>query len=187
MDMTTRNDNILLREPKPTDGARLHSLIAACPPLDENSVYCNLLQCSHFAATTVVAERNGALVGAISGYLLPERPDTLFIWQVAVSEQARGAGLAVRMLDHIVQRDYCAGVSYMETTVTGDNEASWAMFQRFASNWGAQLARSVCFDRAEHFQGHHDTEFLARIGPLQRPDASRAKSAITLVKEKMRA
>ena len=106
---------------------------------------------------------------------------------MAVSPAARGEGLASRMLDHIVERDYCAGVAYMETTVTEDNKASWAMFERFASNWGAPLERSVGFDREAHFQGSHDSEILARIGPLQRPENSRAESAPADTNEKVKA
>ncbi len=166
--MNESKADLCLREPRSEDGAALHALIEACPPLDLNSVYCYLLQCSHFAATSVVAERDGELVGAITGYLPPAQPDTLFIWQVAVSDKARGEGLARRMLNHIVDRDACAAVSFMNTTVTEDNAASWALFESFARGRDAALERSVMFDRESHFRGAHDTEFLARIGPFQR-------------------
>ncbi|TGD73025.1 diaminobutyrate acetyltransferase [Mangrovimicrobium sediminis] len=179
MDVNSAKHTVVLRQPRPEDGAALHALIAACPPLDENSMYCNLLQCTHFAATTVVAERDGELVGAISGYLPPASPDTLFIWQVAVSAQARGEGLARRMLNHIVERESCAGVRFMETTVTDDNAASWALFESFAHHWHAPLQRSVMFERSAHFGDSHDTEFLARIGPLQRPATGWSDSART--------
>ncbi len=161
-----RDPGIALRRPRPADGPALHTLVADCPPLDGNSVYCNLLQCTHFAATSVVALDGTGLVGAVTGYLPPGRGDTLFIWQVAVGERARGKGLAGRMLDHIVRRDACAGVRWLETTITGRNAASWALFERFADSREATLERSVMFDRARHFGGAHPTEFLARIGPL---------------------
>src|SRR5690606_15860277 len=70
---------IRLRRPRAADGAALFDLIAACPPLDLNSRYCNLLHCTHFADTSVAAERDGVLVGFISGYLPPRRSDTLFV------------------------------------------------------------------------------------------------------------
>lgn len=168
MNANSDKGELTLREPRPQDGAALHQLIEACPPLDLNSVYCYLLQCTHFSATSVVVERKGELVGAITGYLPPAQPDTLFIWQVAVSDKARGEGLARRMLNHIVDRDACDGVSFMETTVTDDNKASWALFESFARHRDAALERSVMFDREEHFRNAHDTEFLARIGPFQR-------------------
>src|SRR3546814_7919148 len=85
-------DDFRFRMPKAEDGAAISKLIAACPPLDRNSAYCNLLQCSHFADTCIVAERDGYIAGWISGYRPPSEPDRFFIWQVAVSETARGAG-----------------------------------------------------------------------------------------------
>ena len=89
--------DLRFRAPKSTDGAQVHQLIENCPPLDTNSMYCNLVQCTHFADTSVAVTLDDEMVGFISGHLIPERPDTLFIWQVAVSKKARGQGLAGRM------------------------------------------------------------------------------------------
>jgi len=130
---------INLRAPAAEDGAAVYELIAQCPPLDTNSMYCNLLQCSHFAETGVAAEKDGDLVGFISGYIPPQQPETVFVWQVAVHEKGRGQGLAKRMLKEIVGRDACKNVTHMETTITADNEASWALFRSFARDMGAEL------------------------------------------------
>lgn len=156
----------LLRRPVSEDGADVHRLISRCPPLDENSIYCNLLQASHFADTSVAAEVDGELAGFVSGYLIPERPDTLFIWQVAVAEAGRGQGLAGRMIREILRRPACAQVRYLETTITPDNEASWALFRGLARKLDTQCAESVMFDRERHFRGRHDSEMLLRIGPF---------------------
>jgi L-2,4-diaminobutyric acid acetyltransferase len=158
--------DILLRVPTREDGRAAHQLIGCCPPLDTNSMYCNLLQCSHFAETSVAAQMGGELVGFVSGYIIPGRDDTLFIWQVAVGEKARGRGLASRMLDHIAGRERCRDVSYLETTITEDNKASWALFTRFAERRGAELDSSVMFDEQLHFGGEHASEMLVRIGPF---------------------
>ena len=167
----------MLRQPHARDGRALHKLVNTCPPLDENSVYCNLLQCTHFASTSVVGEMEGQLVCAISAYLVPGREDTLFVWQVAVAENARGQGVAGRMLDHILARPACSEVCYLETTVTDSNRASWALFEGFARRVEAQLQRSPLFEQQQHFAGEHETEVLARIGPL--PKSSKRSSATT--------
>ncbi|MFT5722059.1 MAG: L-2,4-diaminobutyric acid acetyltransferase [Motiliproteus sp.] len=155
-----------LSVPLSTDGHAVHQLIASCPPLDQNSMYCNLLQATHFASTSVSAKRGGELVGFISGYALPERPDTLFIWQVAVDESARGCGLALSMLQHILQRPHCSEIHALETSITASNQASWALFRRLASNLNAQVEESILFDHVDHFRGIHDTEALVHIGPF---------------------
>ena len=155
-----------MRAPEATDGASLHRLIRSCPPLDENSMYCNLLQCTHFAATSVIGEMDNQLVSAISGYLLPGRPDTLFVWQVAVGESARGQGLGRRMLNHLLARPACAAVTHLETTVTESNRESWGMFEGFAGRLNAPIVRRALFEEQTHFAGEHESEVLARIGPL---------------------
>ena len=167
--------DVLLRRPNATDGVRVSNLIASCPPLDQNSMYCNLLQCTDFSDTCVLAEMDGDTVGWISGYYPPREPETLFIWQVAVHERARGLGLAGSMLLELVERESRDGVSYLKTTVTPDNEASRRLFRSFAARTGAPLRETAGFDAKEHFDGRHASERLITIGPL-RP-ARRAQSA----------
>src|SRR3546814_20531176 len=63
---------VVLRRPTDGDGYNLHQLVARCQPLDTNSCYGNLLQCSDFADTAIAAENaQGELVGFISGYRPP--------------------------------------------------------------------------------------------------------------------
>ncbi len=157
---------IELRVPVLEDGMSVFRLIERCPPLDQNSSYCNILQCGHFAQTSVAAEMEGELVGFISGYQVPERPGTLFVWQVAVDERARGQGLASRMLMHILHRPECADICYIETTITDDNTASWALFKRLANKLSAQLKSSHWLDKTIHFDDQHDSESLVCIGPF---------------------
>lgn len=159
---------IVLREPEDIHGCDVFNLIASCPPLDQNSMYCNLLQCKHFSSTSVVAlnQDTQEVLGFISGYIKPSNSDTLFIWQVAVSEKARGEGLAKKMLINILSRDTERQLSYIETTITDHNPGSWALFGSIARMLNTQLVRSELFTKELHFQGSHDTENLVRIGPF---------------------
>ncbi|HUH38777.1 MAG TPA: diaminobutyrate acetyltransferase [Spongiibacteraceae bacterium] len=162
--------DITLRAPVAEDGPAVTALIANCPPLDPNSAYCNLLQCSHFADTAIAATAaDGQLLGFISGYRIPARPDTLFVWQVAVSSAARGQGLGRRMLRGLIERLHGDGIRFVETTITADNDASWALFRGFARSVGADIAESTQFDRERHFNGQHASEQLLRIGPITGP------------------
>lgn len=154
---------ITLRKPEDADGSAVWSLIRECKPLDENSMYCNLIQCDHFRDTCVLAELDGEVVGWVSGYLLPDDPQTLFVWQVAVSENARGQGLGQRMLSELLDRDICADVQRIQTTITQDNDASWALFTRFAGRADADVGTEAHFKRDEHFEGKHDTEYMVTI------------------------
>ncbi|WP_127144223.1 diaminobutyrate acetyltransferase [Pelagibacterium montanilacus] len=169
---STRTDNakakITIRAPRRDDGARVWQLIQDTTSLDDNSMYCNLLQCSHFASTCAIAEIDGEVVGWLSGYIPPETPDTFFVWQVCVAEAARGRGLAKRLISAVLARSVCAEVTRVQSTITKDNKPSWALFGSIAETLEAELARKPHFVREEHFAGQHDTEFLVTIGPFER-------------------
>ena len=152
-----------LRKPLATDGAEIWELVRSCKPLDENSLYCNLLQTDHFRDTCVVAEFGGEIVGWVSGYVLPCEPETFFVWQVAVSEAARGMGLGLSMLAHLIDRPECEGVSRLQTTITADNEPSWALFRKFARNEGVKMNVQAYYTQALHFRERHQTEYMVSI------------------------
>ncbi|TVP88185.1 MAG: diaminobutyrate acetyltransferase [Pseudomonadaceae bacterium] len=157
-----------MRTPQATDGYALSQLVERCKPLDTNSVYCNLLQCSDFADTAIAAVADdGDLVGFISGYRPPSRPETLFVWQVAVDSRMRGQGLALKMLLALVERLRSHGVTHMETTITPDNEASQALFKKAFRLLDAEYSTEVKFARDAHFNGLHDDEVVYRAGPFK--------------------
>lgn len=160
--------NIVFRAPTSDDGAAVWRLVRDSGALDENSLYCNLLQCDHFADTCLLAEAageaDGDILGWVSGYIPPKEPDTLFIWQVGVAEAARGQGLAGRLLTGLIDRPACRDVTRLKTTITRDNAASWALFRRFAARMDAPLGAVAHFTRADHFDGRHATEYMVTIG-----------------------
>ncbi len=167
---------VSFRRPTAEDGYVLNRLVAASPPLDPNSVYCNLLQCTHFRDTSLVAEQAGRLVGFVSGYVLPAQPDTLFIWQIVLDESVRGQGLARRMLHALLSRLSSQPVRFIETTITPGNESSWGLFRRFAEDLACDLNTRLLFERDRHFGGEHPDEELLRLGPLANSLASEPRN-----------
>jgi L-2,4-diaminobutyric acid acetyltransferase len=159
---------IHFRLPRPEDGVALHTLIAACPPLDTNSVYCNLLQCTHFSETALAAETaQGELIGFISGYRPPMRLDTLFVWQVALHPKYRGQGIAQAMLQALVERTQRdLGIAFIETTISPGNLPSEGLFASFFATWQLETTRTLLFSRKTHFADQHEDEVLWRAGPL---------------------
>lgn len=160
------------RRPTHQDGPALFQLIKSCPPLDQNSRYCNLLQCSHFAETSALALDRANVLAAATGYIVPDKPDTLFIWQIAVNEALRGQRVAKRLIDSILDRPVCENVRFIETTITESNQASWSVFRKIAEHFGVTLSSSPLFDEQDHFDGEQDSEQLVRIGPITFPHHS---------------
>jgi L-2,4-diaminobutyric acid acetyltransferase len=171
---TPRTRRPRLRKPNATDGADIWTLVKTCTPLDENSMYCNLIQADHFCDTCVVADLDGQIVGWTSGHKIPNTQE-LFVWQVAVHPKARGMGLGRRMLSELIGRDACRDATHLKTTITKDNDASWALFSAFARAIGGDQNEAPHFERHTHFNDHHDTEHMVTI-TLPAPDA-RAQAA----------
>jgi len=163
---TLRADRVSLRKPVPEDGLSLHALVAASPPLDANSSYCNLLQCSYFADTAIAADVDNQLAGFVSGFWSQRTPQTLFVWQIVVGESWRGQRLAQRMLSALVERLSSHSLRFIETTITPDNQTSWKVFERLAQALNAPLVADTLFDKDRHFRGQHPDEVLVRIGPI---------------------
>jgi L-2,4-diaminobutyric acid acetyltransferase len=173
MDALTRepvvDGKVRLRQPGRRDGRLLHELVAACPPLDLNSCYAYLLLCEHHAQTSVIAERNGAVVGAITAYVPPLEPDTLFIWQVAVATEMRRQKMGTRMLQHLLQHCMAAhGLRWLATSINRGNHASHELFTRFARRHGVAYTRTTLFSATDFGDSGHEEECLYKIGPWDR-------------------
>ncbi|MCC5849552.1 MAG: diaminobutyrate acetyltransferase [Verrucomicrobia bacterium] len=161
---------IQFREPRLEDGAKVYALIRACPPLDVNSAYAYFLLSDHFRHTTVVAESEGKLVGCITAYLRQDQPDVLFVWQVAVHADARGQGLAKRMLNEVANRPAAAKAKWMETTISPSNAPSRRLFASWAESRKIGIEEKTYLE-PEHFapagdDAAHEAECLFRMGPL---------------------
>lgn len=156
---------ITTRRPTADDGLAVAALVRDTGVLDVNSTYMYCLVLEHFGATSIVAELDGAIVGFVTAYRLPASPDVLFVWQVGVSEAARGQGLAKRMLTELLERD--DAVCWMHTTVAPDNEPSGRLFRSLARSLDTDLVTGRGFQSAQLGDGHPD-EPLYRIGPIQR-------------------
>ncbi|MFF3571335.1 diaminobutyrate acetyltransferase [Nocardia jiangxiensis] len=160
------DSSVVIRSPRIGDGAAMWQIAVDSQVLDANSSYAYLLWCRDFGSTSVVAEIDGDIAGFVTGYLRPEAPEVVFVWQVAVNHAFRGRGVGVAMLDHLVNAAAEQGISTLETTVSPDNEASVAMFASLARRRGAEMSRESLF-APEDFPDGHEPEDLYRISPLQ--------------------
>lgn len=158
--------SVTFHKPTLADAADIHTLINRCPPLDVNSLYLYLLLCQHHSGTCVVVKRGNEVVGYVSGYIPPQQPDVLFIWQVAVDETARGQGLAGRMLAEVLDRPENKQAKFIETTISPSNEASQALFKRFAEKRNTDCTQELLFKKQHFGKEAHEEEVLFRIGPF---------------------
>ncbi len=155
----------VMRAPRVGDAAQIWRIAKDSQVLDTNSSYAYLLWCRDFTGTSVVAEVDGRVVGFVIGYLRPEAPDTVFVWQVAVEQAQQGLGTGTALIQHLLDTVAPHGVSVLETTIAPDNPGSIAMFSSVARRRGAQITKAPMFD-PEMFPDSHEAEELYRIAPI---------------------
>ncbi|WP_181690373.1 diaminobutyrate acetyltransferase [Streptomyces sp. NBRC 110611] len=157
-----------LDTPRVADGAAIWRIARDSKALDLNSSYSYLLWCRDFAATSVVArDGEGEPAAFLTGYVRPERPETLVVWQIAVDDAHRGKGLAAALLDELTLRALDKlDIRFVETTITPGNAASNRLFASFAERHSVPVRREVLFDAGLFPEQGHEPEVLHLIGPF---------------------
>lgn len=132
-----------------------------------NSSYSYLMWCEIFSDSSIVVEKDGDIVGFISGFINPKTPDRLFIWQVAVDELQRGNGLGTRMLYQLLDREEHQDVRYVEATVSPSNIPSQHLFLGLAKKLDTECSISNYFLSIDFPRTGHENEQLYKIGPVK--------------------
>lgn len=160
-------DGVAVRPALEDEGALLWELARDAGGVDLNSPYAYMMTCRNFAGTCVVGEIYGKPAGFVTAHRVQGRPDTVFVWQVAVLPDCRGFGIAKRMLDALMELPACAGARKLEATVTSSNTASEKLFRSFAKARGAELVVGAGFLEDDFpAQDRHEAERLFTIQPV---------------------
>jgi L-2,4-diaminobutyric acid acetyltransferase len=163
---STTGRRIAMRKPSEADGAAMWRLARDSGVLELNSAYAYLMCGKFFADTCVIAEAEGEAVGFVTAFRPPARPDTVFVWQIAVSQSQRGQGIGSRMIRELLRRDACRNTRYLEATVSPSNAASAALFRKAAEELKTGCEVRECFP-ARLFPGSvHEPEWTFCIGPI---------------------
>ncbi|WP_444685521.1 diaminobutyrate acetyltransferase [Alkalicoccus luteus] len=154
-----------LEQPSKEDGQGMYNL-AKKTSLDLNSAYKYIMMAEYFSETCVVARENDEVVGFITGFIQPEHPDTVFVWQVGVDSSQRGKGVAYKMLDELLSRDAAKDVKYLEATITKDNVASQSLFKKLAKTEDTSFEVRETFPADVFPEEDGKAEYTYRIGPF---------------------
>jgi len=157
---------LFFRTPVVNDAPAVHALLVRCGGMDINSRQSYLLLCEHFASTCVIGEQDGHIVAFISSYILPERHDTLFVWQLAVDQDLRGQGVAKKLFRHLLSRRNLKRIRYVEAMVNPSNKVARPLFQALAKECHCEMDGLMVFPAEMFGGGDHDKEYLIRVGPI---------------------
>ena len=160
------NSSFLLRKPDKNDSKEIFQLIKSVGTLDLNSQYLYLLQTTHFQNTCSVAIYNKKIVGFVSGYIIPDDKETLFIWQVAVSNEVRGQNLAMKIILDIFNKNNTSNnIKYILSTVSPSNKASQRVFEKIANKLNTKIENKTLFSIDDFFDADEE-EIQYLIGPI---------------------
>ncbi|WP_282939983.1 diaminobutyrate acetyltransferase [Paenibacillus sp. RC67] len=158
---------IRYRKPVQEDGRHVWKLVKQTETLDVNSVYCYILLCDYFKDSCIVAEDEDGIVGFVSAFRTPEKPELLFIWQIAVAPDKQRRGIGKKLLSELLLAECCRGIRYLETTISPSNLASRGLFLELAQQRGLECRLSQGYPASSFPQEHHhEEEILFCIGPI---------------------
>ena len=157
-----------MRRPIEKDGIAIWELIKGTAVLDLNSPYSYLMLCRYFNKTCVVSELDNRIVGFVSGFLLPESPDVLFIWQVAVHKENLRHGLALAMLKYVIAKHSAKPVRFVKMTVNPTNKAAHKLYRQLAAELKTNIKETEGFPSCLFPGSNHEKEVMLTIGPLEK-------------------
>lgn len=159
-------EEIVFRTPNEDDGSEMFRIVKESKALDVNSSYSYLMWSKYFNKTSIIAECDDKVIGFVSGFLQPESPNTLFVWQVAVDKELRGKGLATKLIVQLLNKLDEEKVRFLEATVTPSNIASSKLFKGLATRYETGCTIFECFSEDQFPEPSHEAELTYRIGPL---------------------
>ncbi|GAA6162613.1 hypothetical protein NBRC116590_03170 [Pelagimonas sp. KU-00592-HH] len=154
-----------LRAPQPEDGERVAMLTKDGRKQVFGELLGELSDFEQFMHTSIVAEVDGEVVGAVLAYIPPFAPETLNILQVVIHENEVNKGLGSLMLGQLMRREVCAEVGRVETTISSDDEVTWALFRRFARWQRSRMEIALFFTQAlqPHRRHENDNQVTIRL------------------------
>jgi L-2,4-diaminobutyric acid acetyltransferase len=158
-------DPVILRQPVSSDSQAMREIAQDSQVLSVNSTYYYALLARHFQGTCLVAETEGRVCGYVTGYCLPDQPDTLFVWQVGVTRAWQGKGLGKKLLIGLINKKE---PDFLEATIVLDNQASINLFRSVARYFsvGHTFAQTPFFSKEDLGVGEL-AEHLMQVGPFK--------------------
>lgn len=121
----------------PEDYAAIYQLMNNTQGIDNHTAY-TLWQCTYFDADFfLVAKEQDTLLGYVFGR--PTGADHIFLWQIAVSEAARGKHVGKQLVQQFIKQAQTKGFTQLITTITQGNQASERLFQSIAKELESAL------------------------------------------------
>lgn len=131
-------NNFKFRHPDENDAPLIQELARKCPPLDVHTVYTYWVICKFFSESCIIAEDNGVPFAYITAV---ETDDTVFIWQICISEKYRGMKISALLIDFVLNYAEAKNKT-VSVSIDKENTASNSAFQSYCSKNSYILRRT---------------------------------------------
>lgn len=158
--------DLVFVNPNTEDGSEMWKLVKQSGVLDLNSPYSYLMMTKFFNKTCLIAKQRDRIAGFVTAFILPEKQDTVFVWQIGVAKDFRGQGIGTKILKNLLTCEGCKKVSYLEATISPSNQASQSLFTGLARKLNTKYTISECFPENWFPVQDHEKEQIYRIGPF---------------------
>ncbi len=112
------------------DYREIHDLIGSLDGLVQHPVHFYNIMMRYFGDSFFVVKRNGTIAGVVWGFVSQADPSVFFLWQIGVSEQHRGSGIAPSLVARLIEHARERGCKKMHVTAETGNIPSWKLFQK---------------------------------------------------------
>lgn len=165
--LTANTSGLKFSNPNDEDGAKIWELVKQSGVLDLNSAYSYFMMVKFFKKTCLVAKHGDQIAGFVTALVLPEKPDTIFVWQIGVAQEFRGQGIGTKLLKALLESEGCKNTKFIEATISPSNQASQSLFIGMSQKLGTRYSISDCFPEQWFPEGNHEKEQTYRIGPIK--------------------
>jgi L-2,4-diaminobutyric acid acetyltransferase len=157
-----------LRLPRPQDAAQVTELARNAKQAVLGRLLKDLAAFDRYMETSIVAELDDELVGAVLAYTLPYDPETLFIWHVGIADGEKNKGLSSLMLGQLMRRQACAGITRVQTIIPSSDGHAWTLFRRFAKWQHSRLQIQPFYTKELSLSERHDNDNVVTIRLAER-------------------
>lgn len=135
-----------IRNCREEDVDEIRKFVKRSKPLDLHTVftYWNLFK--YFGDTCFVLEKEGRIIGFVSGIVSSSQPGKFYLWQIGIDRDYRGKRYAEILLKRVVETAKSKKCHGIQVTIAPENRSSYRLFSRFALEQGLPMGKTGTVD-----------------------------------------
>ena len=135
-----------IRNCREADVDEIRKFVKCSKPLDLHTAFTYWTLFKYFGDTCFVLEKEGRIIGFISGLLSSSQHGILYLWQIGIDPDDRGNRYAEILLKRMVEAARAKDCNGLQVTIAPENRSSYRLFSRFALEQGLAMDKTGAVD-----------------------------------------